>query len=113
MSKICIVESSSREDADVDYTFAAVGVTTPEVDFSSNCGNMTSAIGPFAIDRNLVKIPAGSKEAMVRIHNTNTGKIIHASFPVEDGEAAVDGDFSIDGVAGTGAKIKLAFLNPS
>jgi 2-methylaconitate cis-trans-isomerase PrpF len=111
LSKVCVVGKSQRSDADVDYTFAAIGVTKPEVDFSSNCGNMIAAIGPYAIDTGLVKLE-GSK-ASVRIHNTNTGKIIYARFPAKDGEAEVTGDFGIDGVAGTGAKIELAFLNPA
>lgn len=81
-----------------------------EVDYSSNCGNMTSAIGPFAVDKGLVS--AEGKETVVRIHNTNTGKIIHATIPMEDGEPAAYGDFEIDGVAGKAAKIHLAFLNP-
>ena len=71
---------------------------------------MISAIGPFAVDSGLVDHQ--EDEAVVRIHNTNTGKIIHARFPAKDGEAVVAGDFAIDGVAGTGARIELAFLNP-
>jgi 2-methylaconitate cis-trans-isomerase PrpF len=111
LSKVCVVGPSSRSDADVDYTFAAIGVTNPEVDFSSNCGNMIAAIGPFAVDQGQVQV--GSKKVTVRIHNTNTGKIIHSTFPVLNGEARVDGEFKIDGVAGTGAKIELAFINPA
>ncbi|PVH89032.1 DUF453 domain protein [Cadophora sp. DSE1049] len=114
LSKVCVVGPSSHADADVDYTFAALGIKNDDVDFSSNCGNMTSAIGPFAIDSGLVEPPAGGDgEAMVRIHNTNTGKIIHAKFPVVEGEAAAYGDFAIDGVSGTAAKIELAFINPA
>lgn len=111
LSKVCVVGPSSREDADVDYTFAAIGVKTSEVDFSSNCGNMISAIGPFAVDTGLVTKNDGA--ATVRIHNTNTGKIIHSTFPVIDGEAEVEGIFAIDGVAGAGAKIELAFKDPA
>lgn len=112
LSKVCVVGPSTHPDADVDYTFAAIGVKDLDVDFSSNCGNMTGAIGPFAINQGLVD---GSKDgdATVRIHNTNTGKLIHASFPVVGGEAASHGDFAIDGVAGTAAKIQLAFINPA
>jgi len=84
------------------------------VDYSSNCGNMTSAIGPFAVDNGLVEGTNGLPGmATVRIHNTNTGKIIHSNFPVVEGEAASSGDFAIDGVAGTAAKIELAFINPA
>jgi 2-methylaconitate cis-trans-isomerase PrpF len=111
LSKVCVVGLSKQADADVDYTFAAIGVKDPEVDFSGNCGNMSSAIGPFAVDAGLTQAKDGP--VTVRIHNTNTGKIIHANFDVEDGEARVSGDFAIDGVAGTGAKIELAFQDPS
>ncbi|KAF2011982.1 DUF453-domain-containing protein [Aaosphaeria arxii CBS 175.79] len=111
LSKVCVVGKSEREDADVDYTFAAIGVANSEVDFSSNCGNMSAAIGPFAVDAGQVKHQDG--KATVRIHNTNTGKIIHAKFLVKDGEAEVDGSFGIDGVAGTGAKVELSFINPA
>lgn len=111
LSKVCVVGPSKRQDADVDYTFAAIGVKDSEVDFSSNCGNMVSAIGPFAVDSGLVQVDNG--RAIIRIHNTNTGKIIHSKFAVKDGEAEVIGSFEIDGVAGTGAKIELAFQDPS
>ncbi|KAJ4291661.1 hypothetical protein N0V90_009556 [Kalmusia sp. IMI 367209] len=111
LSKICVVGPSTRDDADVDYTFAAIGVKTQEVDFSSNCGNMSAAIGPFAVNAGLVHKENGN--CTVRIHNTNTGKIIHSRFLVEKGEAKVEGTFAIDGVAGTGAKIELAFIDPA
>lgn len=111
LSKVCVVGPSTIHDADVDYTFAAVGVKNPEVDFSSNCGNMISAIGPFAVNSGLVKKEDG--RCTVRIHNTNTGKIIHSKFIVEEGEAKVEGSFAIDGVAGTGSKIELAFIDPA
>jgi 2-methylaconitate cis-trans-isomerase PrpF len=115
LSKVCVVGPSSVPEADVDYTFAAIGVKVWDVDYSSNCGNMTSAIGPFAIDTGLVdgKGTEGEGIVTVRIHNTNTGKIIHSSFPVVDGEAASSGEFAIDGVAGTAAKIELAFIDPA
>ena len=111
LSKICIVGPSTQPEADVDYTFAAIGVKNRDVDYSSNCGNMTSAIGPFAVDTGMVDGQDG--EAIVRIHNTNTGKIIHSTFPVAEGEAVSSGSFAIDGVAGTAAKIELAFINPA
>lgn len=110
LSKVCVVGRSSRPDADVDYTFAQVLVRDAKVDYTTMCGNMSSAIGPFAVDEGLVK--ANGSEALVRIHSTNTGKLIHARFPVEDGFAAVDGDLAIPGVAGTGAPVKLEFREP-
>lgn len=115
LSKICVVEPVVEDPSvDVNYTFVALGVRTDEVDYSSNCGNMSSAIGPFAVDNGLVKVEPGQSDCTVRIRNTNTGKIIHATFPLDvDGFAAADGDFAIDGVAGTASKIELAFLDPA
>src|ERR1019366_10059983 len=101
LSKVCVVGPSTRPDADIDYTFAQVQVKEAKVDFSGNCGNMSSAMGPFAVDERLVK--GSSNQALVRIHNTNTSKVIHARFALDDGMAAVDGDLAIPGVAGTGA----------
>jgi 2-methylaconitate cis-trans-isomerase PrpF len=111
LSKVCIVGPPSRPDADVDYTFAQVSVKDRSVDYSGNCGNMSSAIGPFAVDERLVPYPAGG-EAVVRINNINTGKIIVARFPVSDGLATVDGAMVLDGVAGSGAPIRLDFTDP-
>jgi 2-methylaconitate isomerase len=110
LSKACIIGRSHRPDADVDYTFAQVEVTKPVVDYAGNCGNCSSAVGPFAIDEKLVE--ATDSETTVRIHNTNTRKIIHAHVPVCDGEAAVEGDFELAGVPGRGARIALDFLDP-
>ena len=111
LSKVCVIGKPSRSDADVDYTFAQVSVTSAVVDYSANCGNMSSAIGPFALDEGLVPAPNG-REAMVRIHNTNTSKIIVSRFAVEEGMAAVEGDLVLDGVAGSGAPIRLEFMDP-
>ena len=111
LSKVCVVGPPSRPDADIDYTFAQISVGTAAVDYSANCGNMSSAMGPWALDEGLVPAPNGG-EALVRIHNTNTNKIIHARFPVEDGMAATDGDLVLDGVAGSAAPIRLEFQDP-
>jgi hypothetical protein len=110
LSKVCVVGPPSRPDADIDYTFAQVLVKDRRVDYSGNCGNMSSAMGPFAVDEGLVR--ASGDEAVVRIHNTNTGKIIRARFALDEGLAAVDGDLAIPGVSGTGAPVRLEFLNP-
>ena len=110
LSKICIVGPASRPDADIDYTFAQVLVKEKRVDYSGNCGNMSSAMGPFALDEGLVG--AAGPEAVVRIHNTNTKKIIRSRFAVDEGLAAVDGELAIPGVSGTGAPVRLEFLNP-
>jgi 2-methylaconitate cis-trans-isomerase PrpF len=111
LSKVCVIGPPSRPDADVDYTFAQVSVTEAAVDYAGNCGNMSSAIGPFAVDEGLVPRPDGA-EAVVRIHNTNTKKIIVSRFPMDGRYAAVDGGLAIDGVAGTGAPIRLDFTDP-
>ncbi|KAI3014670.1 hypothetical protein CBS147482_3742 [Aspergillus niger] len=111
LSKICVVGKPTHPGADIDYTFVSLGVKTPDVDYSSNCGNMISAVGPFAVDSGLV-LP-GLTSASVRIRNTNTGKIVHSSFPVVDGEAAASGEFAIDGVSGTAAPVQLDFVDPA
>ncbi|HEX6611103.1 MAG TPA: PrpF domain-containing protein, partial [Hyphomicrobiaceae bacterium] len=110
LSKVCIVGPSSRPDADIDYTFAQVQVKEAKVDYGANCGNMSSAMGPFAVDEGLVK--SSGKDALVKVHNTNTKKIIWSRFPLDNGQAAVDGDLAIPGVAGTGAPVKLEFREP-
>jgi hypothetical protein len=111
LSKVCVIGPPSRPDADIDYTFAQVRIERAHVDYGGNCGNMSSAMGPFAVDEGLVSAPTDG-EAVVRIHNTNTKKIIVSRFPVVGGEAAVTGDMAIAGVAGTGAPIRLEFLEP-
>jgi len=111
VSKVCVVGPSARQDADVDYTFAQIGVADDLVDFSGNCGNMSSAIGPFAVDEGMVQAPSDG-EAQVRIYNTNTRKIIVSRFRVRGGTAEVIGDMALDGVAGTGAPIRLEFVDP-
>lgn len=110
LSKICVIGPPTRPDADVDYTFIQIPVTTDVPDYSANCGNMSSAIGPFAVEEGLV--PASDGEALIRIHNTNTAKIIESRFEVRDGLPLVEGDFVNPGVAGTGARIQLDFLDP-
>jgi 2-methylaconitate cis-trans-isomerase PrpF len=111
LSKICVIGPSQRPDADVDYTFVQVSVDEAIVDYSGNCGNMSSAVGPFAIEEGIVPAPKDG-EAMVRIHNTNTAKIIVSRFPVVGGALAADGDMALDGVAGKAAPIKLEFVAP-
>ena len=110
LSKVCVVGPSTRADADIDYTFAQVLVKDARVDYSANCGNMSSAMGPFAVDEGLVRL--NGAEALVRVHNTNTGKIIWSRFPLDDGAAAVDGALAIPGVSGTGAPVRLEFREP-
>ena len=110
LSKVAVIGPPSRPDADVDYTFAQVPIDAAVVQYKGNCGNISSAVGPYAVDEGLV--PAQGDSATVRIHNTNTGKIIVARFPLAGGKAAVDGDFVLQGVAGAGAPVRLSFLDP-
>jgi len=110
LSKVCVLAPSARADADIDYTFAQVQIREKRVDYKSNCGNMSSAVGPFAVDEGLVR--ANGDNATVRIFNTNTRKIIRATFPLDGEQARYDGDLVIPGVAGTGAPVRLDFVEP-
>lgn len=110
LSKAVFVAPSERPDADVEYTFAQVSVDRPVVDYSGTCGNLSAAVGAFAVDEGLVEAPDG--EACVRVYMTNTGKIYQARFPVEDGMAVEAGDFVMPGVGGSGAKVTLDYLDP-
>ena len=111
VSKVCVVGPPTRDDADVDYAFAQIGVRESLVDYSGNCGNMSSAIGPFAVHCGLVARHKDGK-TKVRIHNTNTSRIIIAHFEVRSGQALVDGDMELDGVTGSGSPVRLEFDKP-
>jgi 2-methylaconitate cis-trans-isomerase PrpF len=110
-SKVAIVKKSDRPDADVDYTFAQVSVDKPLVSYKGNCGNISSGVGPFAIEKGLVEPREGLTS--VRIYNTNTDKIIEADVHTADGCVEYDGDFAIAGVPGTAAPVKLKFVDPA
>lgn len=111
LSKVCVIGPPTREDADVDFTFAQVPVGPGPVDYGGNCGNMISAMGPAALDLGYVSGPRDGM-AEIRIHNTNTARIIVSHFPVQDGVALTEGALAIDGVAGSAAPIRLEFLAP-
>jgi 2-methylaconitate cis-trans-isomerase PrpF len=108
-SKVAIVSRSMRPGIDVDYLFAQVKVREREVDTSPNCGNMLSGVGPFAIERGLVKASIGS--TLVRIFNVNTGKVIEATVQTPMGRVIYEGDCRIDGVPDASAPVELAFLD--
>lgn len=110
-SKVAIIKRSEREDADVDYTFAQVSVDKPLVSYKGNCGNISSGVGPFAIEKGLVE--AKEDVTSVRIFNTNTGKVIIADVQTPGGEVAYSGDFYIAGVPGTASPVKLKFVEPA
>ena len=104
-SKLAIIAPSSSPDADVDYTFGQVSFETAFIDYKGNCGNISSAVAPYAIDEGMV--PAVEPVTTVRVRQTNSDTILVAEVPVKDGKACVNGDFHIDGVPGTGAKLTL------
>ena len=106
-SKSCIVSPSDRPDADVEFLFAQVAIDRAEVDVNPNCGNMTAAVAPFAIEAGLV--PITGDQTLVRIHNRNVGALVDAVVPTPGGTVTYSGDAAIDGVPGTAAPIILRF----
>jgi probable AcnD-accessory protein PrpF len=114
-SKTVIVARSTRPEHDVDYLFGQVAIDKPFVDWSGNCGNLSSAVGPFAIASGLVdpaRVPRDGV-AVVRIWQANIGKTIVAHVPMTDGEVQETGDFELDGVTFPAAEVGLDFLDPA
>ncbi|KAJ3527436.1 hypothetical protein NM208_g10700 [Fusarium decemcellulare] len=113
-SKVAVVSPSSRPDADVDFTFVQVAVGKESVDFSGNCGNMSSGVGPFAVQEGLVVPRPGQTEIDVRIFNTNTNRIIVETIEVDEtGEYKEDGNYAIPGVKSFGSEVKCSFVHPA
>lgn len=110
-SKVVLVSRSARADCDVDYLFGQVDIEQPRIDWTGNCGNLTTAVGPFAIARGLVDAPADGV-AVVRIWQANIGKVIVAHVPMAGGTVQELGDFVLDGVAFPAAQVRLEFLAP-
>ncbi len=111
-SKVVIISKSNRADSDVDYLFGQVSVQEPTIDWSGNCGNLTAAVGPFAIHRGLVMTDANPTRS-VRIWQANISKSIVAHVPILEGQVVEDGDFELDGVTFPAAEIRLEFIDPS
>lgn len=114
-SKCVIISTSSQPGHDVDYLYGQVSIDTAFVDWSGNCGNLSSAVGPFAIANGLIdpaRIPRDGV-VTVRIWQANIGKTIVAHVPVTNGEVQETGDFELDGVTFPAAEIELEFLDPS
>lgn len=109
-SKVAIISKESENEWDVNYTFAQVQIDKPFVSYAGNCGNISSAVGVFALENKMVEIT--SPITTVRVYNTNTKKMIHEHIPTPNGEITYEGDFAISGVPGTGSKIELEFLDP-
>jgi 2-methylaconitate isomerase len=110
-SKVVVVGPSSRQDCDVEYLFGQVSIEKPLIDWSGNCGNLTAAVGPFAISQGLVAAPADGS-ATVRIWQANIQAKIHAHVPMAKGEVVEEGDFVFDGIAFAAAEVRLDFLDP-
>lgn len=111
-SKVVIIGKSTRPECDVDYWFGAVAVHKPVIDWSGNCGNLSAAVGPFAISTGLVAAP-DQGWATVRIWQANIGKRIIAHVPMAGGGVQEAGLFELDGVTFPGAEVKLEFLDPA
>ncbi|MGM0717929.1 MAG: 2-methylaconitate cis-trans isomerase PrpF family protein [Halobacteriota archaeon] len=112
-SKLMIVGSGSEGDVDIEYTFGQVAVDEPVIDYGGNCGNLTCAIGAFAVDEGLVAVDPDDDAVSLRLFNTNTETYIDQHVPLVDGHAATKGEFKIHGVPGTGARIDTTFLDPA
>ena len=106
-SKVAVMGPPTRPDCDVDYHFGQVNIVLPRIDWTSNCGNISSGAALYALHKGYV--PATEPAAHVAVHQVNTGRRLLATVPVEDGEPAFRGDFRIGGVPGTGARIDLDF----
>ncbi|MCD0502621.1 2-methylaconitate cis-trans isomerase PrpF [Bordetella petrii] len=114
-SKTVILSKSSRPGHDVDYLFGQVSIDQPFVDWSGNCGNLSAAVGPFAIANGLVdaqRVPADGM-AVVRIWQANIGKTIIAHVPMTGGQVQETGDFELDGVTFPAAEVRIEFLDPA
>ncbi|MEB0106736.1 2-methylaconitate cis-trans isomerase PrpF [Pseudomonas sp. GNP013] len=114
-SKTVILSRSSRAEHDVDYLFGQVAIDKPFVDWSGNCGNLSAAVGAFAISAGLVdaaRIPHNGV-AVVRVWQANIGKTIIAHVPITDGAVQETGDFELDGVTFPAAEVQLEFIDPA
>ena len=110
-SKVVVVWPSSTPGCDVEYDFGQVAVDKPAIDWSGNCGNLTSAVGPFAIAQGMLQAPRDGA-ACVRLRNCGLDARIDAYVPMSCGEVVENGDFELDGVSFPGAEIRLEFLHP-
>ncbi|MEC4340106.1 2-methylaconitate cis-trans isomerase PrpF [Stenotrophomonas pavanii] len=114
-SKCVIISTASMPDHDVDYLYGQVSIDTAFVDWSGNCGNLSTAVGPFAIANGLIDPARVPRDGLctVRIWQANIGKTIIAHVPMRDGEVQEIGDFELDGVTFPAAEIQLEFIDPS
>jgi len=110
-SKAAIISRSTQPGIDVNFTFGQVSIDKPLIDMRGNCGNISSAVGPYALDEGL--ITCQEPLTQVRFLNTNTGKVTVAHVPSRNGRFEPEGEYALPGVPGTGSKIVLDFLDPS
>jgi probable AcnD-accessory protein PrpF len=111
-SKVVLIAPSKRAGFDVDYRFGAVSIERPVIDWSGNCGNLSAAVGPFAITEGLVHDVPRNGLATVRIWQADIGRAIIARVPVKNGEVLEEGDFMLDGVSFPSAEVRLEFIDP-
>jgi 2-methylaconitate cis-trans-isomerase PrpF len=109
-SKAAIISKGTQAGIDINFTFGQVSIEKPLIDMRGNCGNISAAVGPYAIDEGLV--PCQESVTRVRFLNTNTQKVIVVHVPTRNGRFEPEGDYTIPGVPGTGSKIVLDFLDP-
>lgn len=112
LSKVCVISLSADPDVDLDYDFYQISVDQPVADRGAMCGNMASSVGPFAVESGLINLPDNGPVSL-SVRNTNTMKRFDVSFQLVDGQVVETGHFEIPGVAGSGAKIGLRFLDPA
>jgi len=110
VSKCVIISPSERDDADVDYNFIQIAVDQPIAEWNNNCGNLSGAVGPYAVQEGIIKPKEG--ENKIRIYQVNTDKIIHSTFNVKDGKPEIEGNYTIAGVYGESSKVRLDYLEP-
>lgn len=110
-SKVMVISQGDVSGTDVQYSFAQIGIDEPVVDWSGNCGNLTVAVGPFAVDAGLLS--ATEPVTTVRMFNRNTGVTVVAQVEVRDGISKAEGDLSVPGVPGTGAPVSTTYIDPA
>jgi hypothetical protein len=106
-SKVAVMGAPTRADCDIDYLFGQVGTAIPRIDWTSNCGNLSAGAALYAVHKS--RVPCDGDAAHIAIHQVNTGRRLLASVPLQDGKAALQGDFAIGGVPGTAPRIDLDF----
>lgn len=111
LSKVMVVTASERADADLEYTFGQVAVDEAAVDYSANCGNLSSGVVPFALHAGVLAADDGAR--LFRLYNVNTGKLVRVRLTVQGGQAVTDGDLVIAGVSSSGAPVELVYPDPA